>query len=45
MENSKAVTIGGHLVKIDSHGKIFRLNGVGVWNEITNIELYNLIKN
>lgn len=40
---SKAVTIGGHLIKIDSDGLIFRLNGIGVWNQISNVELFNLI--
>ena len=43
MKKSKAVTIDGHLVKIDSDGLIFRLNGTGVWNQISNVELFNLI--
>tara|TARA_R110001606_G_scaffold383070_1_gene545193 strand:- start:568 stop:738 length:171 start_codon:yes stop_codon:yes gene_type:complete len=41
---SKAVTIGGHLIKIDSDGMIFRLNGSGVWKQITNVELYHLVQ-
>ena len=40
---SKAVTIAGHLIKIDSDGMIFRLNGNGIWIEISNKELYELI--
>ena len=40
---SKAVTIDGHLVKLDSDGMIFRLNGEGVWVQISNKELYELI--
>jgi len=43
MKKSKAVTINGYLVKIDSDGLIFRLNGIGVWNQISNVELFNLI--
>lgn len=33
MKKSKAVTINGYLVKIDSDGMIFRLNGSGVWKK------------
>ena len=40
---SKAVTIAGHLIKINSEGMIFRLNGNGIWVEISNKELYELI--
>ena len=39
----KAVTIAGHLIKINSEGIIFRLNGNGIWVEISNKELYELI--
>ena len=42
---SKAVTIDGHLVKIDSDGMLFRLNGNGLWQQITNVELFTLIDN
>jgi hypothetical protein len=41
---SKAVTIDGHLVKINSEGIIFRLNGGGSWVQISNKDLYILIK-
>tara|TARA_R110000823_G_scaffold277257_1_gene395807 strand:- start:669 stop:806 length:138 start_codon:yes stop_codon:yes gene_type:complete len=45
MENSKAVVIAGHLIKIDSDGMLFRLNGMGTWVQISNVELYVLINN
>lgn len=45
MKDSKAVTIDGHLVKIDSDGMLFRLNGNGLWQQITNVELFNLVNN
>lgn len=45
MKKSKAVTIDGHLIKIDSDGMIFRLNGNGIWQQITNVELFNLVNN
>ena len=41
---SKAVTIDGNLIKIDSDGIIFRLNGNGIWKQITNVELYHLVE-
>lgn len=44
MKKSKAVTIDGHLIKIDSDGMIFRLNGNGIWQQITNVELYTLVE-
>ena len=44
MKRSKAVTIDGHLIQIDSDGMIFRLNGKGQWVQITNKELYQLIE-
>ncbi len=43
MENSRAVTIAGHLIKIDSDGMLFRLNGLGTWVQISNVELYELV--
>lgn len=43
MKKSKAVTIDGHLIKIDSDGMIFRLNGNGIWQQITNVELFDLV--
>lgn len=39
----KSVTIDGHLVKLDERGTFFRLNGLGVWTEISTKDLYNLI--
>ena len=42
---SRAVTIDGFLVKIDSDGMLFRLNGLGVWVQISNVELYQLLEN
>lgn len=43
MENARAVTIAGHLIKIDSDGMLFRLNGLGTWVQISNVELYELV--
>ena len=43
MKKSKAVTIDGHLIKIDSDGMIFRINGNGIWEQITNVELFDLV--
>lgn len=43
MENFKVVTISGHLIKINSKGAIFRLNGKGSWVLITNIALFELV--
>lgn len=45
MENAKAVTIAGHLIKINSEGHIFRLNGLGTWVQISNKELYQIVIN
>ena len=45
MKKSKAVTIDGHLIKIDEDGMIFRLDGNGIWKQITNVELFNLVNN
>ena len=45
MKKSKAVTIDGHLIKIDSDGMIFRINGNGIWEQITNVELFELVEN
>tara|TARA_R100000231_G_scaffold139091_1_gene119182 strand:+ start:325 stop:462 length:138 start_codon:yes stop_codon:yes gene_type:complete len=45
MKKSKAVTIDGHLIKIDEDGMIFRLDGKGIWKQITNVELFNLVNN
>lgn len=45
MENSKAVAIAGNLIKIDSDGMLFRLNGLGTWVQISNKELYQLVIN
>tara|TARA_R110000787_G_scaffold256453_2_gene361738 strand:- start:113 stop:262 length:150 start_codon:yes stop_codon:yes gene_type:complete len=39
----KVVTIDGHLVKLDERGTFFRLNGLGVWTQISTKDLYNLI--
>ena len=44
MKKSKAVTIDGHLIQIDSDGMIFRLNGNGIWEQITNVDLYTLVE-
>ena len=41
----KAVTIDGKLIRIDENGSIYRLNGIGNWAEITNIELWELVNN
>jgi len=43
MDRAKAVTIAGHLIKIDSDGMLFRLNGLGIWVQISNVELYELV--
>ena len=40
---SKAITISGHLVKLDEGGAFYRLDGNGVWTEISTKELYKLI--
>lgn len=39
----KAVTIDGHLVKLDERGTFFRLDGNGVWTQVSTKDLYNLI--
>tara|TARA_R110000782_G_scaffold148681_1_gene241412 strand:+ start:695 stop:844 length:150 start_codon:yes stop_codon:yes gene_type:complete len=39
----KVVTIDGHLVKLDERGTFFRLNGLGVWTQVSTKDLYNLI--
>ena len=39
----KAIAIDGHLVKLDEKGTFFRLNGLGVWTEVSTKDLYNLI--
>jgi len=39
----KVVTIDGHLVRLDDKGTFFRLNGLGVWTQISTKDLYNLI--
>ena len=44
MKNSKAITIDGHLVKIDSDGMLFTLNGNGTWVQISNVELFKLLQ-
>jgi len=31
-------------MKIDSDGMLFRLNGNGLWKQITNVELYELVQ-
>lgn len=41
---AKAILIDGHLVKLDDKGTFFRLNGVGVWIQISAKELFNLIQ-
>ena len=41
---AKAVLIDGHLVKLDDKGTFFRLNGLGVWTQISTKELYKLIQ-
>ena len=43
MKKSRAVVIDGHLLKIDSDGMLFRLNGNGTWVQISNVELYELV--
>ena len=40
----KAILIDGHLVKLDDKGTFFRLNGIGVWTQISTKELYKLIQ-
>lgn len=40
---AKAITILGHLVKLNEKGHFFRLNGIGVWTQITSKELFKLI--
>ena len=40
----KAILIDGHLVKLDDKGTFFRLNGIGVWVQISTKELYKLIQ-
>ena len=40
----KAILIDGHLVKLDDKGTFFRLNGLGVWTQISTKELYKLIQ-
>ena len=39
----KAIVIDGHLVKLDKEGNFFRLNGSGVWVQISNQELFKII--
>lgn len=39
----KVITIEGNLVKINDKGHFFRLNGNGVWIQISNKILFNLI--
>jgi hypothetical protein len=39
----KAITIGGHLVRLDDKGTFFRLDGNGVWTQVSTKDLYNLI--
>ena len=41
---AKAILIDGHLVKLDDKGTFFRLNGLGVWTQISKKELFNLIQ-
>tara|TARA_R110000782_G_scaffold56557_1_gene118611 strand:+ start:888 stop:1043 length:156 start_codon:yes stop_codon:yes gene_type:complete len=41
---AKAILIDGHLVKLDDKGTLFRLNGLGVWTQISTKELFNLIQ-
>jgi hypothetical protein len=41
---AKAILIDGHLVKLDDKGTFFRLNGLGVWTQISTKELYKLIQ-
>ena len=41
---AKAITINGHLVKLDDKGTFFRLNGLGVWTQISTKELFNIIQ-
>ncbi len=41
----KTVTIDGKLVRVDENGSIYRLNGIGNWVEITNLDLWDLINN
>lgn len=41
---AKAILIDGHLVKLDDKGTFFRLNGIGVWTQISTKELYKLIQ-
>jgi len=43
--NGKAVTINGHLVKLSEKGIFFRLDGNGVWVQISNTDLFKLISN
>ena len=40
---AKAITIDGHLVRLDDKGTFFRLNGNGVWVQISTKQLYALI--
>ena len=39
----KAITVDGHLVRLDEKGRFFRLNGDGMWIQISTKELYELI--
>ena len=41
---AKAILIDGHLVKLDDKGTFFRLNGLGVWTQISTKQLYKLIQ-
>ena len=41
---AKAIIIEGHLVRLDEKGTFFRLNGLGVWTQISTKELFNLIQ-
>ena len=41
---AKAILIDGHLVRLDDKGTFFRLNGNGVWTQISTKELFNLIQ-
>ena len=40
---AKSIIADGHLVRLDDHGTFFRLNGLGVWTQISTKELFQLI--
>jgi len=40
----KAVLLDGHLVKLNENGTFFRLNGRGIWTQISTKDLYKLIE-